>query len=147
MNLLADATGTRRVRLRTEGEVTENLASARLSVRWRRFHLDSRMDQIKVVGGDLPTDTRLLRSGLRWRVRRWLIVDGLVQRETRDTVGIEGTFDFEEVGVTLQYALFSFYARVRQQEFADAGNPTRRDRRAWVGIERVFNFGFGERFR
>ena len=141
--IYANAEARRVVRLDLEDEVTSDTGQARLSFRWRSFTLSGGWSTINIVGGDLPSTTTTSDAGLMWSPWRWLIFDGRAYREQREAEGSTGDLEWAEIGVRLQYARLSFFARARNETSFGDGAQLREYRRYWIGVERTFGFRLG----
>jgi hypothetical protein len=141
------AEGETRFRERLDrGEtLSEDFTRGLLRLRWGRADVTASSTRTQVVGGDLPSTTEIRQLLLTWSPTTWLALDGLVQSEEREVLGLASTFDTAEVGLRLSYARLSFFARVREQEFGEWGLTTRKNRRVWIGVQRTTGgFQLGE---
>lgn len=136
-----------RVRVDRGAEIEENIARAQLNIALGPVTVGASADRFEMVGSDVPTLTDVWQATISWGPTYWLIFDGFVRSEERKVFDFVGKYDFAELGMRFNYAKLSFYARVREQQTQEAGQETRRFRRIWVGVRRLFNIRAGDHRR
>ena len=132
----------RRLLLDRDDKLSRNTGVVAAWARWRRISFSLTATQADVPDPEIPFFERSYQSTLEWLVNRWIVAYGRLEFTDRDIDNLTDQFAISEVGFRFQYALFTFYARVRQTSF-DLDSEGREQLRYWIGLSRRFYRQFG----
>ena len=141
VRIWADA--SQRIRVYQGSDVTEQGYSGGAEARVSTVGASASASSYETTG-DLPSRTKVYGARLTWDPKFWLGFDAQWQHEDRTAFESQGRLDSYEGGVRLAYAKLTCFLRYQRTRSTAVASPDRTDQRIWAGLQRTFDFPFGQ---